>query len=50
MNQTAKTSRRLTLNEVLAVALIWGAVIYGLSTRPSEARTEAHAVAQSCGG
>ncbi|WP_369058984.1 hypothetical protein ABOZ73_15240 [Caulobacter sp. 73W] len=50
MNQTAKTSRRLTLNEVLAVALIWGAVIYGLSTGPTEARTEARASVEGCGG
>ncbi|MET0336780.1 MAG: hypothetical protein ABW063_03370 [Caulobacter sp.] len=49
MNQTAKTNRRPTLNEVLAVALIWGAVIYGLSTKPTEARTEARALAAGCG-
>lgn len=49
MKQATRKTRRLTLNDVLAVTLIWAAVIYGLSTKPTEARTEAHAIAASCG-
>ncbi len=48
MKQAARKPRRLTLNDVLAVTLIWAAVIYGLSTKPIEARTQARAAA-SCG-
>ncbi|WP_269716297.1 hypothetical protein [Caulobacter sp. NIBR2454] len=49
MNQTAKKLRRLTLNDILAVTLIWAAVIYGLSTGGSLERTHARAAPASCG-